>query len=71
MTVFDKNRRLQLLDGEYEVSMQQMVDCSVNKKRATWETNLDGKVRVYCHHTRIWTSIPGLVSRYSIPKQYQ
>uniref|UniRef100_A0A8C7MT41 SUZ12 polycomb repressive complex 2 subunit n=1 Tax=Oncorhynchus kisutch TaxID=8019 RepID=A0A8C7MT41_ONCKI len=44
MTVFDKNRRLQLLDGEYEVSMQQMVDCPVNKKRATWETNLDGKL---------------------------
>ncbi|XP_064819048.1 polycomb protein suz12-like [Oncorhynchus masou masou] len=44
MTVFDKNRRLQLLDGEYEVSMQQMVECPVNKKRATWETNLDGKL---------------------------
>ncbi|KAL0993582.1 hypothetical protein UPYG_G00110060 [Umbra pygmaea] len=43
MTVFDKNRRLQLLDGEYEVSMQQMEDCLVSKKRATWETNLDGK----------------------------
>uniref|UniRef100_A0A6Q2XW26 Uncharacterized protein n=1 Tax=Esox lucius TaxID=8010 RepID=A0A6Q2XW26_ESOLU len=43
MTVFDKNRRLQLLDGEYEVSMQQMEDCPVSKKRATWETNLDGK----------------------------
>ncbi|CAB1344694.1 unnamed protein product [Coregonus sp. 'balchen'] len=27
MTVFDKNRRLQLLDGEYEVSMQGMEDC--------------------------------------------
>uniref|UniRef100_A0A8C7IXP2 SUZ12 polycomb repressive complex 2 subunit n=1 Tax=Oncorhynchus kisutch TaxID=8019 RepID=A0A8C7IXP2_ONCKI len=37
-------QRLQLLDGEYEVSMQQMVDCPVNKKRATWETNLDGKL---------------------------
>ncbi|KAM6966736.1 polycomb protein suz12-B-like isoform 2-T2 [Tautogolabrus adspersus] len=43
MTVFDKNRRLQLLDGEYEVSMQEMEDCPVNKKRATWETILDGK----------------------------
>ncbi|KAF0033219.1 hypothetical protein F2P81_015509 [Scophthalmus maximus] len=27
MTVFDKNRRLQLLDGEYEVSMQEMDEC--------------------------------------------
>ncbi|XP_076149879.1 polycomb protein suz12-B [Alosa pseudoharengus] len=43
MTVFDKNRRLQLLDGEYEVSMQQVEDCPVSKKRATWETILDGK----------------------------
>ncbi|XP_039596474.1 polycomb protein SUZ12-like isoform X1 [Polypterus senegalus] len=43
MTVFDKNRRLQLLDGEYEVSMQEMEDCPVSKKRATWETILDGK----------------------------
>lgn len=43
MTVFDKNRRLQLLDGEYEVAMQEMDDCPVNKKRATWETILDGK----------------------------
>ncbi|XP_030591013.1 polycomb protein suz12-B-like isoform X1 [Archocentrus centrarchus] len=43
MTVFDKNRRLQLLDGEYEVSMQEMEECPVGKKRATWETILDGK----------------------------
>lgn len=37
-------RRLQLLDGEYEVSMQETEECPVNKKRATWETILDGKV---------------------------
>ncbi|XP_071987652.1 polycomb protein SUZ12 [Engystomops pustulosus] len=43
MTVFDKNRRLQLLDGEYEVAMQEMEDCPLSKKRATWETILDGK----------------------------
>uniref|UniRef100_A0A7N6AFW6 Polycomb protein VEFS-Box domain-containing protein n=1 Tax=Anabas testudineus TaxID=64144 RepID=A0A7N6AFW6_ANATE len=43
MTVFDKNRRLQLLDGEYEVSMQGMEDSPVSKKRATWETILDGR----------------------------
>ncbi|XP_018430331.1 PREDICTED: polycomb protein SUZ12 isoform X1 [Nanorana parkeri] len=43
MTVFDKNRRLQLLDGEYEVAMQEMEECPVSKKRATWETILDGK----------------------------
>ncbi|MEQ2278868.1 Polycomb protein suz12 [Ameca splendens] len=43
MTVFDKNRRLQLLDGEYEVSMQEMEESPVKKKRATWETILDGK----------------------------
>ncbi|KAL2101251.1 hypothetical protein ACEWY4_003012 [Coilia grayii] len=43
MTVFDKNRRLQLLDGEYEVSMQEMEDCPVGKKRATWETISDQK----------------------------
>ncbi|XP_048411019.1 polycomb protein suz12-B isoform X1 [Stegostoma tigrinum] len=43
MTVFDKNRRLQLLDGEYEVAMQEMDECPVSKKRATWETILDGK----------------------------
>ncbi|XP_051988163.1 polycomb protein suz12-A-like isoform X1 [Xyrauchen texanus] len=43
MTVFDKNRRLQLLDGEYEVSMQEMEESPVGKKRATWETILDGK----------------------------
>lgn len=39
-------RRLQLLDGEYEVSMQEMEECPVNKKRATWETIRDGKVRL-------------------------
>lgn len=38
-------RRLQLLDGEYEVSMQEMEECPVGRKRATWETMLDGKVR--------------------------
>lgn len=37
-------RRLQLLDGEYEVSMQEMEECPVSKKRATWETIRDGKV---------------------------
>lgn len=41
-------RRLQLLDGEYEVSMQQIEDCPVSKKRATWETILDGKVGYIC-----------------------
>nr|XP_058935662.1 polycomb protein SUZ12-like [Kogia breviceps] len=44
MTVFDKNRRLQLLDGEYEVAMQEMEECPRSKKRATWETIYDGKV---------------------------
>lgn len=38
------NRRLQLLDGEYEVAMQEMEECPISKKRATWETILDGKV---------------------------
>lgn len=38
------HRRLQLLDGEYEVSMQGMEDSPISKKRATWETILDGKV---------------------------
>ena len=40
-------RCLQLLDGEYEVSMQEMEVCPVSKKRATWETILDGKVCVF------------------------
>lgn len=44
------SRRLQLLDGEYEVSMQGMEDSPVSKKRATWETILDGKVS----HIRRW-----------------
>uniref|UniRef100_H3D135 SUZ12 polycomb repressive complex 2 subunit a n=1 Tax=Tetraodon nigroviridis TaxID=99883 RepID=H3D135_TETNG len=43
MTVFDKNRRLQLLDGEYELSMQETEECPGKKKRASWETILDGK----------------------------
>uniref|UniRef100_A0A8C6WF50 SUZ12 polycomb repressive complex 2 subunit n=1 Tax=Neogobius melanostomus TaxID=47308 RepID=A0A8C6WF50_9GOBI len=43
MTVFDKNRRLQLLDGEYEVSMQEVEESPIGKKRATWETTVDGK----------------------------
>lgn len=34
------------MDGEYEVSMQEMEECPVGKKRATWETILDGKVCV-------------------------
>lgn len=46
------NRRLQLLDGEYEVAMQEMEECPISKKRATWETILDGKVwtHKYCEH---------------------
>uniref|UniRef100_A0A3B4B5A4 Polycomb protein SUZ12-like zinc finger domain-containing protein n=1 Tax=Periophthalmus magnuspinnatus TaxID=409849 RepID=A0A3B4B5A4_9GOBI len=43
MTVFDKNRRLQLLDGEYEVSLQEVEDSPIGKKRATWETTVDGR----------------------------
>ncbi|XP_068192192.1 polycomb protein suz12-A-like isoform X2 [Antennarius striatus] len=43
MTVFDKNRRLQLLDGEYEVSLQPTDGRVAGKRRATWETLLDGK----------------------------
>ncbi|XP_055008769.1 polycomb protein suz12-like isoform X2 [Boleophthalmus pectinirostris] len=43
MTVFDKNRRLQLLDGEYEVSLQEVEESPICKKRATWETTVDGK----------------------------
>ncbi|XP_075928428.1 polycomb protein SUZ12 isoform X1 [Petromyzon marinus] len=43
LTVFDKNRRCQLLDGEYEVAMQELEDCHISKKRATWETFLEGK----------------------------
>lgn len=42
-TLFN-HRRLQLLDGEYEVSMQGMEESPISKKRATWETILDGKV---------------------------
>lgn len=42
------HRRLQLLDGEYEVSMQGMEDSPISKKRATWETILDGKVEAWC-----------------------
>lgn len=42
-------RRLQLLDGEYEVSMQEMEECPVGRKRATWETILDGKVGTDLH----------------------
>lgn len=42
------HRRLQLLDGEYEVSMQGMEDSPISKKRATWETILDGKVEGLC-----------------------
>ncbi|PKU32326.1 polycomb protein hypothetical protein [Limosa lapponica baueri] len=49
MTVFDKNRRLQLLDGEYEVAMQEMEECPISKKRATWETILDGKKFISIH----------------------
>lgn len=49
ITWFVLCRRLQLLDGEYEVSMQGMEDSPVSKKRATWETILDGKVDGVCH----------------------
>ncbi|KAM9780017.1 polycomb protein suz12-A-like [Neosynchiropus ocellatus] len=41
MTVFDKNRHLQLLDGEYEVSMQEVQGSTVNNKRVSWETVQD------------------------------
>lgn len=58
------SRRLQLLDGEYEVSMQQIEDCPVSKKRATWETILDGKVRfslITRSHTCVFVSAELLV----------
>ncbi|XP_053706977.1 polycomb protein suz12-A-like isoform X6 [Synchiropus splendidus] len=41
MTVFDKNRHLQLLDGEYEVSMQEVQGGAANHKRVSWETVQD------------------------------
>lgn len=31
MTVFDKNRCLQILDGEYEVAMQEIEECPISK----------------------------------------
>lgn len=55
-------RRLQLLDGEYEVSMQEMEECTVSKKRATWETILDGKV---CIEKKL-QNIPSKTAVYSI-----
>ncbi|XP_019745326.1 polycomb protein suz12-B-like isoform X2 [Hippocampus comes] len=66
MTVFDKNRRLQLLDGDYEVSMQELTQqCPLNNMRATWETILDTKhmppLKAFCdgptlRFTLRWTS---------------
>ncbi|KAM8823968.1 LOW QUALITY PROTEIN: polycomb protein suz12-A-like [Synchiropus picturatus] len=41
MAVFDKNRHLQLLDGEYEVSMQEVQGGAANHKRLSWETVQD------------------------------
>ncbi|XP_061606289.1 polycomb protein suz12-B-like isoform X2 [Phyllopteryx taeniolatus] len=65
MTVFDKNRRLQLLDGDYEVSMQDLTQQSpLNNMTATWETILDTKhlppLEAFCdgptlHFTLRWT----------------
>ncbi|KAK7939313.1 hypothetical protein WMY93_002639 [Mugilogobius chulae] len=53
MTVFDKNsiltlhidvlKAVQLLDGEYEVLLQEVEESPMGKKRATWETTVDGK----------------------------
>lgn len=46
-----------MLDGEYEVSMQETEECPVNKKRATWETILDGKVCV-CVRVNVVNTTP-------------
>ncbi|XP_077387302.1 polycomb protein suz12-B-like [Festucalex cinctus] len=66
MMVFDKSRRLQLLDGDYEVSMQEFTQlCPLNNLTATWETILDTKhippLEAFCdgptlHFTLRWTS---------------
>ncbi|XP_049599952.1 polycomb protein suz12-B [Syngnathus scovelli] len=66
MMVFDKNRRLQLLDGDYEVSMQEFTQqCPLNNMTATWETILDTKhmppLEAFCdgptlHFTLRWTN---------------
>lgn len=61
-------RRLQLLDGEYEVSLQEMDECPVSKKRATWETILDGKVCVvYPHPPRLSPCMTSLCSLQRLP----
>uniref|UniRef100_UPI0035900A4F polycomb protein SUZ12 isoform X2 n=1 Tax=Myxine glutinosa TaxID=7769 RepID=UPI0035900A4F len=43
LTVFDKNRRCQLLDGDYEVALQEQEVWLPGRRRATWETVIDGK----------------------------
>ncbi|XP_077590586.1 polycomb protein suz12-B-like [Stigmatopora nigra] len=68
MTVFDKNSRLQLLDGDYEVSMQDATQQSLhNNMTATWETMLDTKhlppLETFCdnptlHFALRWTDNP-------------
>ncbi|XP_061703033.1 polycomb protein suz12-B-like [Syngnathoides biaculeatus] len=65
MTIFDKHRRLQLLDGDYEVSMQDLTKQSpLNNVTATWETIVDTKhlppLEAFCdgptlHFTLRWT----------------
>ena len=44
LVIYDKHRRCQLTDGDYELALQDLDIPDPAKAQATWETVLDGKV---------------------------
>ena len=52
LVVYDKHRRCQLTEGEYELALHDLsTKQNTPKKQATWETIMDGKVSVHCYFT--------------------
>ena len=45
LVVYDKHRRCQLTDGDYEVALQDLATKIDSKRQASWETVMDGKVK--------------------------
>ncbi|XP_064602892.1 polycomb protein suz12-like isoform X2 [Liolophura sinensis] len=43
LVIYDRHKRCQLTDGEYEMALRDLGTKALPKKQATWETVLDGK----------------------------
>lgn len=45
LVIYDRQKRCQLSDGDYEIVLKELQTKVLPKKLASWETIMDGKVR--------------------------